>query len=75
MTIPSLLFGLLLSTFYGVTFHVWRGGSAGKLILYLILSWIGFWAGHILAEYFGWSLINLGPINLGLATILIASLI
>ena len=69
MTIPSLLFGILLSSFYGAAFHVWRGGSAGRLILYLILSWIGFWTGHIVAEYLGWSLLNLGPINLGMATL------
>jgi hypothetical protein len=39
MTIPSLLFAILISTFYGVAFHVWRGGSAGRLILYVILGW------------------------------------
>ena len=69
MTIPSLLFGILISSFYGVAFHVWRGGSAGRLILYVILSWIGFWTGHLIAEYFDWSLVDLGPINLGIATI------
>jgi hypothetical protein len=69
MTIPSLLLGILISSLYGVAFHVWRGGSVGRLILYLMLSWIGFWTGHIVAEYFGWSLVKLGPINLGLATI------
>jgi uncharacterized membrane protein YeaQ/YmgE (transglycosylase-associated protein family) len=69
MTIPSLLFAILISTFYGVAFHVWRGGSAGRLILYVILGWIGFWAGHLIAGYFGWSLLNFGPINFGIATI------
>ena len=69
MTIPSLLFGILISSFYGVAFHVWRGGGAGRLILYLILSWIGFWTGHTVAEYLDWSLMDLGPINFGLATL------
>jgi hypothetical protein len=69
MTIPSLLFGILISSLFGVAFHVWKGGGIGRLILSLILSWIGFWTGHIIAEYFGWSLLNLGPINLGFATI------
>lgn len=70
MTIPSLLFGILISSFYGVAFHVWRGGGVGRFILYLILSWIGFWTGHLIGEYFNWSLINLGPLHFGIATVM-----
>ena len=69
MTTPSLLLGLVISTVYGITFHVWRGGSAGRLLLYLILGWAGFWSGHFLSARLGWSLFQIGSLNLGMATI------
>jgi hypothetical protein len=69
MPLPTLILGLLISTLYGAAFHLWRGGSAGRLLLYLILSWIGFWVGHGIGSLLGWSFANLGTLNLGLATI------
>jgi len=35
MTLPALLFGLVLASVYGTAFHFWKGGSLGKLLLYL----------------------------------------
>jgi hypothetical protein len=69
MTIPALIIGLILSTLYGAVFHLWRGGGAGRLLLYLILSWIGFWAGHFLGEALGWNFFGLGALNAGMATL------
>ena len=69
MTLPALLFGFMISTLFGVAFHIWRGGGAGRLLLYLILGWIGFWAGHFLAAQLGWSFASVGPLHLGMATI------
>ena len=69
MTLPSLLFGILVSTLYGALFHVIRGGGAGRLSLYLLLSWIGFWVGHLLGRQFHWTFVSVGPLNLGMATI------
>ncbi len=69
MHIPALLLGLLTSTLYAALFHLWRDGGAGKLLLYLVLSWIGFWAGHLLGGLLGWSFARLGPLNFGLATV------
>ncbi|MBN1146643.1 MAG: hypothetical protein JXA78_05270 [Anaerolineales bacterium] len=69
MTLPALILGFLISTLYGAVFHVWRGGGAGRLLLYLFLGWTGFWAGHLLAIYMSWSLFNVGPLRLGGATI------
>ncbi|MCJ7724422.1 MAG: hypothetical protein MUP03_09840 [Anaerolineales bacterium] len=70
MTFPSFFLGLLISTLYGALFHLIRGGGLGRLLFYLILAWIGFWGGHLLADWLGWSFGMLGPLNLGLATIL-----
>jgi hypothetical protein len=69
MTIPSILIGVIISSLYGVGFHLWRGGGLGRLIIYIILAWIGFWVGHLIGNYLGWTFISLGPLRLGTATI------
>lgn len=69
MSLPSILIGALISTLYGAAFHLWRGGGLGRLLLYLVLGWIGFWAGHFLADRFGWTFASLGPLHLGMATL------
>jgi hypothetical protein len=67
MTLPALLFGFLVSTLLGAVFHLWKGGSLGRLVLYLLLSWIGFWAGHLLGSRLGWTFFSIGPLHLGMA--------
>lgn len=69
MTLPGLVWGVLLSTFYGAAFHVWKGGGLGRLVLYLLLAWIGFWAGHLLASYLKWSFDSFGALHFGTATV------
>jgi hypothetical protein len=69
MTFPAILFGIVLSTAYGAAFHFWKGGSLNKLLLYVILAWLGFWIGHIVGGLIGWSFAAVGPINAGLATV------
>jgi uncharacterized membrane protein YeaQ/YmgE (transglycosylase-associated protein family) len=69
MNIPTLIFGGLIATLYGAIFHLVRGGSLWRLVTYILLSWAGFWLGHFLAERFDISIINLGSLNLGIATI------
>ena len=68
MTLPTFLFGLLLSTLYGAAFHLWKGGGFGRLILYLFLGWIGFWAGHLIAGQLDWTFDSLGQLHFGTAT-------
>jgi hypothetical protein len=67
MTLPALIFGLLISTLIGSAFHLWRGGGLGRLILYILLSWFGFWAGHLLGDQVGWTFWSIGPLRLGMA--------
>lgn len=69
MTLPALVLGFILSTLYGAIFHLWRGGGPGRLSLYLLLSWLGFWIGHIEAKYLGWTFFSVGPLHLGMATV------
>jgi hypothetical protein len=69
MTLPSLLLGVTISTLFGAVFHLVRGGGLGRLLLYLILGWVGFWAGHFLAEALGWRFDLLGALHMGTASI------
>ena len=69
MTWASVLLGIVLSTLYGALFHFLRGGSLGRLFLYIVLAWIGFWGGHVFADLANLSLIRVGPLNAGIATI------
>ncbi len=67
MTIPNFLLGLVISTLFGAGFHLWRGGNAGRLLLYLVLGWAGFWFGHYLGGALNWTFWQMGPLNLGAA--------
>jgi hypothetical protein len=67
MTIPAFFFGFLVSTFLGAAFHLWKNGGLGRLILYLLLAWIGFWGGHLLGAHIGWTFFRIGPLNFGMA--------
>jgi|BarGraNGADG00212_1021973.scaffolds.fasta_scaffold214694_1 hypothetical protein len=67
ITIASVAFGLIISTLIGALLHFWRGGGLGKLIYYILISWTGFWAGHIAGASLGFTFLNVGPLNLGMA--------
>ena len=69
MTTPNLLFGTLTASLFGAFFHLWRGGGPGRLFLYLVLSWLGFWGGHALGSVFDVNFLNIGPLYLGSAII------
>jgi hypothetical protein len=69
MTLPAALLGILISTIFGALFHLWRGGGLGRLILYLILGWVGFWIGQAVGSQFNWNFLSLGPLRLGVATL------
>lgn len=67
MTIPALLFGILISTLMGAGMHVVVGGSPWRLGLFIFLGWVGFWAGHLLGAALGLTFLAVGPLNLGVA--------
>lgn len=67
MSLPSLILSFIISTLLGFAFHLFRGGSAGKLLLYLLLAWAGFAAGQILASRLNWTFLSLGAVHLGVA--------
>jgi hypothetical protein len=69
MTLPTLLFGLLVALFYGAVSHLIRGGGFWRLILYFVLSTFGFIAGHLIGLWRGWIFIPLGSLNFGLSSV------
>jgi len=68
MTLPTLLFALLIALLYGALYHLVRGGSFWRLVLYLVLSVMGFILGHLIGVWQGWVLMPVGSLNLGLST-------
>ena len=69
MTIPSLIFAFLIASLFGALYHLIRGGGLGRLLLFLILGWVGFAVGHLAGIWQGWILFQLGELNLGLSTL------
>jgi len=69
MSIPTLILGLILSTLYGALFHLWRGGNAGRLLLYIILAWIGFWVGQFIGNILNLSFDTLGQLHIVASTL------
>lgn len=67
MHLPAILFGFLVSTLIGAGFHLLKNGSLGQLLLDILLSWMGFWGGHLLCNQLGWTFLSVGPIRMGMA--------
>lgn len=69
MPSPPIVFGFLLATLYGAAFHLIFGGSARKLALYLLASWIGFVLGQVFGGILGITLFSIGVLNTFAATV------
>ncbi len=69
MTFPGIIFSFFIATMLGSILHLWRGGSLFRLVLYLVLSWIGFFGGHLIAEALSIHFLEVGTIHLGLGLI------
>ena len=69
MTVPTLLYALLIALLYGSLYHLLRGGNFWRLVLYLILSVLGFAVGHLIGLWRGWIFVPLGPLNLGISSL------
>jgi hypothetical protein len=70
MPIPTIIFGVLLSTLYGAVYHLIRGGSLRRMLFFLVLAWAGFWLGDTLGWYMGWNFASAGVLNAGMGTVL-----
>jgi hypothetical protein len=64
MNSHALFYGSLIAALCGLVYHLLRGGSFGRLILYVMTAWVMFFAGQLLSEQLGWTLLRLGSLNL-----------
>lgn len=69
MTLPAILFALIIASFYGALYHFIRNGGFWRLLFCIGMSVIGFGVGHLIGLWRGWFLIPLGSINLGLSSL------
>ncbi len=68
LTLPALLLAVMIAVLYGALYHLLRGGGAGRLLMYLVLSVLGFAAGHVIGAWRGWVFLPLGLLNLGMSS-------
>ncbi|MEP7356659.1 MAG: hypothetical protein ABI847_05425 [Anaerolineales bacterium] len=68
MTIQSWLLAFTLSTIYGAGFHLWQGGGARRLALYLLAGWLGFALGHLAGDALNIHVLQVGALNAFSAT-------
>jgi hypothetical protein len=70
MPLPTILLGVLISTLIGALYHLIRGGSWRRMLLFLVLAWAGFWLGDTLGWYLGWNFAAMGILNVGMGVVL-----
>jgi hypothetical protein len=63
MTTASYFLAFLLSTLYGAAFHLWQGGRARWLLLYLLSGWVGFAVGQVVGELVGFNMLSVGELH------------
>jgi len=66
---PQFIFGSLAAGLIGSIIHLLFGGKPLRLVFAIIFSWIGFWAGHVIAFRYNLFFARYGTINFGIATI------
>jgi uncharacterized membrane protein len=64
MTFPGVLLAILIASVIGVLYHLVRGGSLQRLVLYLISAWIAFFTGHFLGSSLDWTTWRWGSLNM-----------
>jgi hypothetical protein len=60
---PSLVFGFVLASLYGLAFYVICGHGWLRLIFYWLASVVGFFLGHWAAGWLGLAILNVGDLR------------
>ena len=69
MTLPGVLFGLVVALLAGALFHAVRGGGGWRLLLHFGLSVLGFALGQVVGFWFGLALFIFGTLDIGLGVV------
>lgn len=65
MSLPAILLGALIAALVGTIYHLWRGGVLVRIIFFLVLALIGFFAANFLVALKGWRLWQVGQLDVG----------
>jgi hypothetical protein len=60
---PSLVFGFILASLYGLVFFIFFGRGWWRLIFYWLASVVGFFLGHWAAGLLGLAIFNIGELR------------
>ncbi|MCY3945564.1 MAG: hypothetical protein OXF44_04685 [Anaerolineaceae bacterium] len=66
---PVLTFGFILATLHGAVFHIIVGGDVRRLALFMLAAWSGFALGQLMAISLDLSVLLIGEIHLGPASL------
>jgi hypothetical protein len=69
LSLPNIIFALVLALLYGAIYHVLRGGNGWRLLYDFGLSILGFTLGHLLGVWRGWDFLMIGAMNIGVGSI------
>jgi len=58
-----------MAALLGALYHFIRGGSIGRLVLYLLAAVFAFWLGHTIADILSFRFLSIGPIRAGAAVL------
>jgi hypothetical protein len=64
-----LLLAFTLATLYGAGFHLWQGGGARRLALFLLAGWLGFALGQWVGEALSIRVLMIGALHWLTATL------
>ena len=59
---PSFVLSALLSTAFGLIFHIIRGGTLIRLLLLIVAAWLGFAIGQLIGSLLDWPLLRIGDV-------------
>lgn len=68
-SVAALILAFLLATAYAALFHLFFGGTWGRILAYVTISWFGFALGHIIFSWFNFNFVSLGVIHIDGATL------
>ncbi|NIS81434.1 MAG: hypothetical protein GTO14_14805 [Anaerolineales bacterium] len=61
---PALFLGTLIAMLCGFLFHLLRGGSPVRLLLFVATAWISFFTGQLVSTWLNWHVMRFGTLNL-----------
>ena len=64
MPSPVFAFAFIVATMLGLGFHVIVGGSARRMVLFVLTSWTGFLLGQYIGDIFAIDALKLGLVRL-----------